>query len=77
MKELTAAFKTQAKKFQGPEDYEAALAEKKALTAKLLRKNSQRTWRTIDCSWILKKATQESRALNKKLRLKRDLEEAH
>ncbi|CAO2587864.1 CDK5 regulatory subunit-associated protein 2 [Lemmus lemmus] len=88
IKELTAALTkpaeapliTQATKFQvrGPEDYEAALAEKEALLAQL---HSENLTKSAENQRLLRNAkviTQELSDLKKeKLRLEKDLEEAH
>ncbi|OBS64206.1 hypothetical protein A6R68_07254, partial [Neotoma lepida] len=86
IKELTAAFtkareaplKTQATKFQGSEDYEAALKEKEAQLAQLHSENLTKNTENHRLLRNVKKVTQELSDLKKeKLRLERDLEEAH
>lgn len=86
IKELTAAFtkareaplKTQATKFQGSEDYESALAEKEDLLAELHSENLTKSTENHRLVRNVKKVTQELSDLKKeKLRLERDLEEAH
>ncbi|XP_051019193.1 CDK5 regulatory subunit-associated protein 2 isoform X1 [Acomys russatus] len=86
IEELTVAFtkareapsKSQVSEFQGSEDYEAALAEKEALLAKLHSENLTKSTENHRLLRNVKKVTQELRDLKKeKLRLERDLEEAH
>lgn len=86
IKELTIALTkpgeapliTQATKFQGSEDYEAALAEKEALLAELHSENFTKSAENQRLLRNVKVITQELSDLKKeKLRLERDLEEAH
>ncbi|XP_057640795.1 CDK5 regulatory subunit-associated protein 2 isoform X2 [Chionomys nivalis] len=86
IKELTAALTkpgeapliTQATKFQGSEDYEAALAEKEALLTELHSENLTKSTENQRLLGNVKVITQELSDLKKeKLRLERDLEEAH
>ncbi|XP_012972587.1 CDK5 regulatory subunit-associated protein 2 isoform X1 [Mesocricetus auratus] len=86
IKELTAAFaeareaplKTQATKFQGSEDYKAALEEKESLLVKLQSENLTKSTENHRLLRNVKKVTQELSDLKKqKLRLERDLEETH
>ncbi|KAH0507427.1 CDK5 regulatory subunit-associated protein 2 [Microtus ochrogaster] len=86
IKELTAALTkpgeapliTQATKFQGSEDYEAALAEKEALLTELHSENLTKSAENQRLLGNVKVITQELSDLKKeKLRLERDLEEAH
>ncbi|XP_036035114.1 CDK5 regulatory subunit-associated protein 2 isoform X4 [Onychomys torridus] len=86
IKERTVAFtkareaplKTQATQFQGSEDYESALAEKEDLLAELHSENLTKSTENHRLLRNVKKVTQELSDLKKeKLRLERDLEEAH
>ncbi|XP_075801916.1 CDK5 regulatory subunit-associated protein 2 isoform X4 [Microtus pennsylvanicus] len=86
IKELTAALTkpgeapliTQATKFQGSEDYEATLAEKEALLTELHSENLTKSAENQRLLGNVKVITQELSDLKKeKLRLERDLEEAH
>ncbi|KAL1776266.1 CDK5 regulatory subunit-associated protein 2 [Sigmodon hispidus] len=86
IKELTAAFtkareaplKTQATKSQQSEEHEAALAEKEALLAELHSENLTKSTENHRLLRNVKKVTQELSDLKKeKLKLERDLEEAH
>ncbi|XP_038190685.1 CDK5 regulatory subunit-associated protein 2 isoform X9 [Arvicola amphibius] len=86
IKELAAALTkpgeapliTQATKFQGSEDYEAALAEKEALLTELHSENLTKSAENQRLLGNVKVITQELSDLKKeKLRLERDLEEAH
>ncbi|XP_051043993.1 CDK5 regulatory subunit-associated protein 2 isoform X2 [Phodopus roborovskii] len=86
IKELTAAFtkareaplKTQATKFQGSEDFNAALEEKEVLLSKLHSENLTQSTENHRLLRNVKKVTQELSDLKKeKLKLEKDLEEAH
>ncbi|XP_076790900.1 CDK5 regulatory subunit-associated protein 2 isoform X2 [Arvicanthis niloticus] len=86
IKELTAdstkgrkaPLKTQVSRFQGSEDCEAVLVEKEALLAKLHSENVTKSTENHRLLRNVKKVTQELNDLKKeKLRLERDLEEAH
>lgn len=86
IKELTAdstqsreaPLKTQVSKFEESENCEAALAEKEALLAKLHSENVTKNTENHRLLRNVKKVTQELNDLKKeKLRLERDLEEAH
>ncbi|GAB1288590.1 CDK5 regulatory subunit-associated protein 2 [Apodemus speciosus] len=73
-----APLKTQVPRFQGSEDCEAALEEKEALLAKLHSENVTKSTENHRLLRNVKKVTQELNDLKKeKLRLERDLEEAH
>ncbi|XP_029419571.1 CDK5 regulatory subunit-associated protein 2 isoform X3 [Nannospalax galili] len=85
IKDLNAAFakarvgpqKTQALKFQGSEDQEAALMEKEALLVELHSENLTKSTENQRLLRSIKKVTQEKNDLQQeKLRLERDLEEA-
>ncbi|XP_063143294.1 CDK5 regulatory subunit-associated protein 2 isoform X15 [Rattus norvegicus] len=86
IKELTAdstqsreaPLKTQVSEFEESENCEAALAEKEALLAKLHSENVTKNTENHRLLRNVKKVTQELNDLKKeKLRLERDLEEAH
>nr|XP_045006539.1 CDK5 regulatory subunit-associated protein 2 isoform X2 [Jaculus jaculus] len=86
IKELSATFakaretpqKAQASKLQGSEDYEAALAEKEALLADLRSENLTKCTENRRLLRNIKKINQELSDLQQeKLRLEKDLEEAH
>ncbi|XP_060237202.1 CDK5 regulatory subunit-associated protein 2 isoform X5 [Meriones unguiculatus] len=81
IKELTAVFTNTREipsKTQGSEDYEAALAEKEALLPKLHSENLTKSTENHQLLRNVQKVTQELSEMKKeKLRLERDLEEAH
>ncbi|XP_004411600.1 PREDICTED: CDK5 regulatory subunit-associated protein 2 [Odobenus rosmarus divergens] len=86
IEELSAAFaevteapaKAQTQKFQGSEDYEAALLEKAALLAQLNSENLNKSAENHRLRRNIKKVTQELSALQQEReRLERDVEEAH
>ncbi|XP_034871841.1 CDK5 regulatory subunit-associated protein 2 isoform X1 [Mirounga leonina] len=86
IEELSAAFaevteapaRAQTQKFQGSEDYEAALLEKAALLAQLNSENLNKSAENHRLRRNIKKVTQELSALQQEReRLERDVEEAH
>jgi len=86
IEELSAAFaevteapaRAQTQKFQGSEDYEAALLEKAALLAQLNSENLNKSAENHRLRRNIEKVTQELSALQQEReRLERDVEEAH